>query len=55
METNQSKIAIGLDTESCRIQSTPEGDMLIVLLEGDDVAAAHRSFATSQHPYDVWF
>ena len=54
-ETTQSKSAIGLDRESCWIQSTPQGDMLVVLLEGDDVAAANRSFASSESPYDVWF
>ena len=31
------------------------GDLLVVLLEGDDPVKGNREFAASKSPYDVWF
>ena len=45
----------GLTRELAWIQPTPQGDLLIVLLEGDDPIKGNRIFAASDHPYDRWF
>jgi hypothetical protein len=37
------------------IQSTPQGDVAVVLIEADDVQAAMAGLATSEEPFDVWF
>ena len=37
------------------LQHTPQGDMVIVYLEGDDIVRSFQSFATSQDAFDVWF
>ena len=31
------------------------GDFLVVYLEGDDPIVGNKAFATSTHPYDIWF
>jgi hypothetical protein len=31
------------------------GDFLVVYLEGDDPVAGNHAFATSTHPFDIWF
>jgi hypothetical protein len=50
-----SRERAGITRESVWIQSTPAGDMAVVLLEGDDIGAAMGGFATSQEPFDAWF
>jgi hypothetical protein len=37
------------------LQSTPEGDIVIVTLEGDDPAAAFRRFAAADDEFSRWF
>ena len=37
------------------IQSTPQGDMVIVYMEGEDLEQNFRAFADSQEPFDLWF
>ena len=37
------------------IQSTPDGDVAIVLLESDDLATSLSGIATSQELFDTWF
>jgi hypothetical protein len=41
--------------EAVWLQSTPGGDVAVVLIEADDVAAALATLAGSQEPFDVWF
>ena len=36
------------------IQPTPQGDMVIVYLEGEDLANTFQTLAASQEPFDVW-
>ncbi len=36
------------------VQSTPQGDMVIVYLEGEDLAQTFQTLAASQEPTDVW-
>jgi hypothetical protein len=45
----------GLDRQFIWIQPTPQGDVLIVYLEGDDPMQSHQRFAASQEPFEVWF
>ena len=41
--------------EAVWIQATPAGDLAVVLLESDDLAASLGGVATSSDPFDVWF
>jgi hypothetical protein len=45
----------GVTRESVWIQSTPGGDVAVVVLEAADVGAAMGTLASSQDPFDVWF
>ena len=37
------------------IQSTPDGDLAVVVLESPDIQAAMGALATSDEPFDKWF
>jgi hypothetical protein len=50
-----SRARAGITREAVWIQSTPGGDVAVVVLEGDDIGAAMGAFATSQEPFDTWF
>lgn len=50
-----SRARHGITREATWIQSTPGGDVAIVLLESDDLAASLFGVATSDDPFDVWF
>lgn len=45
----------GIDAEAVWIQNTPGGDVVILYIEADDVAAAFKGVATSEDPFDRWF
>src|SRR5258708_533898 len=45
----------GITREAVFIQSTPKGDVAVVYLEGDDMANAMKTVATSDEPFDRWF
>jgi len=45
----------GITRESVWIQSTPAGDVAVVLIESPDISKAMLGLATSQEPFDVWF
>jgi hypothetical protein len=47
--------ALGITHESVFLNSTPDGDVVCVYLEGDDPAAGNAKFAASQSPHDAWF
>lgn len=51
----KSRTRHGITREATWIQSTPEGDVAIVLLESDDLAASLLGVATSTDPFDAWF
>ena len=36
------------------IQPTPQGDMVIVYLEGEDLARTFQALAASEEPLDLW-
>ena len=50
-----SRARAGITRESVWIQSSPGGDVAVVLLEGDDMGAAMGTLASSQEPFDAWF
>ncbi len=45
----------GLDRQLIWVQPTPQGDVLIVYLEGDDPVKSNDSFVASQDRFDVWW
>lgn len=45
---------MGLTSERWYLQQTPQGDLVIITLEGDPVGAVHR-LASSDQPFDQWF
>ena len=50
-----SRVRHGITRESVWIQSTPNGDVAVVLIESTDLPAALLGLAPSQEPFDVWF
>jgi hypothetical protein len=50
-----SRERAGITREAVWIQSTPEGDVAVVVIESPDVEAAMGALATSDDPFDVWF
>lgn len=54
-EHRASRARHGITREATWIQQTPVGDLAIVLLEADDLAASLFGLATSDAAFDVWF
>jgi len=54
-EMEASRRPLGVTREAVWVQQTPMGDVGIVLIEAEDVAAANRGFAESKAPFDMWF
>ena len=50
-----SRARAGITRESVWIQSTPGGDVAVVVLESDDIGTALGTLASSQEPFDAWF
>ena len=50
-----SRKRAGITRESVWIQSTPNGDVAVVLIEASDIQAAMGAMATSDEPFDQWF
>jgi hypothetical protein len=50
-----SRERAGITHEAVWIQSTPEGDVAVVVLEANDIEAAMGALATSDEPFDTWF
>jgi hypothetical protein len=51
----ESRRRAGITKEAVWIQSTPMGDMAVVLLEADDLDKAFATLATSDDAFDRWF
>ena len=47
--------SVGIDREVWAIQQTPQGDMYVAYITGEDIAHAFREFAASQTEFDRWF
>jgi hypothetical protein len=45
----------GIVREAVWIQPTPRGDVGVVYVEADDLAAAFTMLGTSSEPFDRWF
>lgn len=45
----------GIVREGVWIQSTPAGDVAVILIESTDLASALLGIATAQEPFDIWF
>ena len=54
-EFSQALKKHGISKESWFLQKTPQGDMLIVHFEADDVEKAFEVLAKSKDPFHVWF
>ncbi len=54
-EHEASRRRAGIKRESAWLHRTPDGDVVVVLVEAEDVEAAMGALATSQEPFDVWF
>jgi len=54
-EHTSSRRRHGISREAVWIQSTPAGDVGVVLFESPDLAQSLLGLATSQEPFDVWF
>ena len=46
--------SIGVTKETWAIQQTPQGDLFVVYMAGEDLAEAFRQFAASQTDFDRW-
>ncbi len=47
--------ALGIVREVWSIQQTPQGDLLLGYLAGEDLARAYNDFFASQDEFDRWF
>ncbi|MFN2561214.1 MAG: hypothetical protein ABR571_07970 [Jatrophihabitans sp.] len=45
----------GITRESVWIQATPDGDVVVVVIEAHDIAAALAGLADSDSEFDSWF
>ena len=45
---------VGVTKETWAIQQTPQGDIFVVHMAGENVAQALEEFATSQSEFDRW-
>src|ERR1051326_2960801 len=45
---------VGLTGERWFLQQTPQGELVIVTLDGD-AAGSMKKLGASDHPFDVWF
>lgn len=46
---------LGISAEHWYLQVTPQGDVVIVYLEANDLSRAFQALARSEAPFDVWF
>jgi hypothetical protein len=51
----RSEQRLRLKKEAWFLQQSPQGSLMIVYIEGDDVGRALSDFAQSRDPFDVWF
>jgi uncharacterized protein DUF6176 len=51
----KSEKRLRLKKEAWFLQQSPQGSMLIVYIEGNDVGKALSDFAKSRDPFDAWF
>lgn len=54
-EYEESRRRLGLTREVVSLQQTPEGDYVVVCLEGDDPEGVVSKYLNSDAPFDRWF
>jgi len=54
-ELTESRLALGNTREEVFVNQTPQGDVAVVYIEGEDPVRANGEFAASNAPYDRWF
>jgi len=54
-EFTASRRRLHVSEELLTLQSTPQGDIVGLYIEGDDPAEGNAGFAASQDPFDLWF
>ena len=54
-EHEESRRRMGLTREVVSLQQTPDGDLVVVCLEGDDPEGVVSRYLNSDHPFDRWF
>ncbi|HZO89429.1 MAG TPA: DUF6176 family protein [Chthonomonadaceae bacterium] len=54
-EAAESFARLGVRREEWFLQTSPQGDMVLVTLESDDPRQTFEGWARSQDPFDRWF
>ena len=47
--------SVGIDQEMWALQQTPQGDLFVVSITGENLAQGFAQFAASQTAFDRWF
>ena len=50
-----SRKRLGVTREVAYLQPTPQGDMVVVYMEAQNISRVFEGFGISQEPFDVWF
>ena len=54
-EFDESQARFGATKETWALQSTPDGDIMLVWFEAADLEKGFAALAESSDPFDVWF
>ena len=54
-EYEESRRRMGITREVVSLQQTPQGDSVVVFLEGDDPGSVVSRYLNSSDPFDKWF
>jgi hypothetical protein len=54
-EYESSRQRLGVSREVAYLQHTPQGDLVVVYIEAQDIPRVFEGFGRSQEPFDVWF
>lgn len=54
-ELTASRRRLNVSVELITLQSTPQGDVVGIYIEGDDPVKGNAGFAASKDPFDLWF
>jgi hypothetical protein len=54
-EFDESQARVGATRETWSLQSTPDGDFVLVWFEAPDIEKVFATLGESTDPFDVWF
>lgn len=54
-ELDESEKRLGVTKEFWSLASSPQGSMVLVYFEGQDIQKVFADFANSKDPFDVWY